>query len=123
MLKVSAAIRRRYRTLAGMCLVIAAASFTHSLAEARHWRGYHRHAWVHHHAGHWRHHSASIRYGNARAKHSESNIAAIVVDGNSGKTLYARNEHDQRFPASITKVMTLYLLFDELERGTFIKKA
>src|SRR4029453_8361354 len=46
-----------------------------------------------------------------------SNAAAIVVDGNSGRTLYARNENERRFPASITKVMTLYLLFEQLEQG------
>ncbi|MGH6869793.1 MAG: D-alanyl-D-alanine carboxypeptidase family protein, partial [Methylocella sp.] len=37
--------------------------------------------------------------------------------GNSGQTLYARNENELRFPASITKVMTLYLLFEQLEQG------
>ena len=117
MLNVSAAIRRTHRALAAICMAVAAASVTCSLAEARHWRAYHRHGGAHHHIGHWRHPGVSIRYGNARPRHSESNIAAIVVDANSGKTLYARNEDDQRFPASITKVMTLYLLFDELEQG------
>ncbi len=43
--------------------------------------------------------------------------AAIVVDANSGRTIYARNEHEQLHPASVTKVMTLYLLFEQLERG------
>lgn len=46
-----------------------------------------------------------------------ANIAAIIVDANSGQTLYARNENDLRHPASITKVMTLYLLFEQLEQG------
>ncbi len=45
------------------------------------------------------------------------NIAALVVDANTGRTLYAQNEHDPRGPASITKVMTLYLLFEQLEKG------
>jgi D-alanyl-D-alanine carboxypeptidase len=44
-------------------------------------------------------------------------IAAIVVDANTGRTLYAQNENDLRRPASITKVMTLYLLFEQLEAG------
>jgi D-alanyl-D-alanine carboxypeptidase len=117
MVKVGAAIRRIHRIIARICLIVVVVSITYSLAEARHWRTYHRHPSVHHHAGHWRHRSASIRYGVAGAKRGESNIAAFVVDGNSGETLYARNENEQRFPASITKVMTLYLLFDELERG------
>jgi D-alanyl-D-alanine carboxypeptidase len=46
-------------------------------------------------------------------------FAAIVIDGNSGSTLFARNEHALRHPASVTKVMTLYLLFEQLENGRF----
>lgn len=45
--------------------------------------------------------------------------AAIVVDGNTGETLFARNADAKRFPASLTKMMTLYLLFGELESGRF----
>jgi len=48
---------------------------------------------------------------------ARSNFAAIVVDGNSGRMLYARDENEPRHPASITKVMTLYLLFEQLEKG------
>lgn len=43
--------------------------------------------------------------------------AAMVVDAKSGRTLHAVNEDAARIPASITKVMTLYLLFEQLERG------
>jgi D-alanyl-D-alanine carboxypeptidase len=43
--------------------------------------------------------------------------AAIVVDANSGRVLHASNPDSQRHPASITKVMTLYLLFEQLEAG------
>src|SRR5690349_6607590 len=43
--------------------------------------------------------------------------AALVVDGATGKVLYARNETAQRHPASLTKMMTLYLLFDALKAG------
>jgi len=45
--------------------------------------------------------------------------AAMVVDAKSGRTLHAVNEDAPRIPASITKVMTLYLLFEQLERGKF----
>jgi D-alanyl-D-alanine carboxypeptidase len=59
------------------------------------------------------HASASVE-----PRHVElGNIAAIVVDANSGQTLYARNENELRHPASITKVMTLYLLFEQIEKG------
>ncbi len=45
--------------------------------------------------------------------------AAMVVDAKSGRTLHATNEDAPRIPASLTKVMTLYLLFEQLERGRF----
>ena len=44
-------------------------------------------------------------------------FSAIVVDANSGRTLYSVAEDGLRHPASITKVMTLYLLFEQLEKG------
>ncbi len=43
--------------------------------------------------------------------------AALVIDGATGKVLYARNETAERRPASLTKMMTLYLLFDALKAG------
>jgi D-alanyl-D-alanine carboxypeptidase len=43
--------------------------------------------------------------------------AALVVDGATGKVIYARNETAERHPASLTKMMTLYLLFDALKAG------
>ncbi len=43
--------------------------------------------------------------------------AALVVDGSTGKVLFARNETAERHPASLTKMMTLYLLFDALRAG------
>ncbi len=45
--------------------------------------------------------------------------AAIVIDANTGRTLHAANADALRHPASITKVMTLYLLFEQMERGRF----
>jgi D-alanyl-D-alanine carboxypeptidase len=43
--------------------------------------------------------------------------ADIVVDGNSGAVLHATNPDARRHPASLTKIMTLYLLFEQLEAG------
>ena len=43
--------------------------------------------------------------------------ASIVIDANSGAILHAANPDTRSYPASLTKVMTLYLLFDELESG------
>ena len=45
--------------------------------------------------------------------------AAMVVDANSGRVLFADQEHALRHPASVTKVMTLYMLFEQLEKGRF----
>lgn len=44
--------------------------------------------------------------------------AGIVVDLDNGEVLYAENIDDQRYPASLTKMMTLYLTFEALEAGT-----
>jgi D-alanyl-D-alanine carboxypeptidase len=41
----------------------------------------------------------------------------IVVDANSGSVLHATNPDARRHPASLTKIMTLYLLFEQLEVG------
>lgn len=43
--------------------------------------------------------------------------AAIVVDAETGDVLHAENADARSYPASLTKVMTLYLLFDALEQG------
>jgi D-alanyl-D-alanine carboxypeptidase len=43
--------------------------------------------------------------------------AAIVVDANSGSILHAANADALRHPASLTKIMTLYLMFEQLEAG------
>ena len=46
-----------------------------------------------------------------------SKDAALVLDGATGKILYARNEAAERHPASLTKMMTLYMLFEALKAG------
>jgi D-alanyl-D-alanine carboxypeptidase len=43
--------------------------------------------------------------------------AALVVDANSGNVLHAANADALRHPASLTKIMTLYLLFEQIEAG------
>ena len=44
-------------------------------------------------------------------------FSVYAVDGNSGRSLFGRDENALRHPASITKVMTLYLLFEQIEKG------
>ncbi len=56
----------------------------------------------------------------ARAEAGESyqpSYASIVVDANSGAVMQATNADSPRHPASLTKIMTLYLLFERLEQG------
>jgi len=43
--------------------------------------------------------------------------SAIVVDANTGNVLHAASADELRHPASLTKIMTLYLLFERLEAG------
>lgn len=43
--------------------------------------------------------------------------AGIVVDAKSGKVMYEEAADSRRYPASVTKVMTLYVLFQELSAG------
>jgi D-alanyl-D-alanine carboxypeptidase len=57
----------------------------------------------------------------ARRRHQQTEYnppyASIVVDANSGKVMEAVNADSPRYPASLTKIMTLYLLFERLEAG------
>ncbi len=43
--------------------------------------------------------------------------ASFVIDGNSGAILHAQNADEPRYPASLTKMMTLYLAFEEIAAG------
>src|SRR3954467_7451367 len=80
----------------GLATLTTAVIFTNDTADARRYR--HRH--------HVRHHESRPSYSPA--------FASIIVDGNSGATLSANNPDGLRHPASLTKIMTLYLLFARL---------
>ncbi len=43
--------------------------------------------------------------------------ASIVVDANTGEVLHEQSADSPRHPASLTKMMTLYLVFEEIEQG------
>jgi D-alanyl-D-alanine carboxypeptidase len=57
-----------------------------------------------------------VRHHEARESYSPA-FSSIIVDGNSGATLSANNPDASRHPASLTKIMTLYLLFERLDAG------
>src|SRR3954454_2807877 len=84
----------------GLTTVTTAAIFTGDAAQAR--RSQHPR-----HAPHDQ---------EARQSYSPA-FSSIIVDGNSGATLSASNPDASRHPASLTKIMTLYLLFERLDGG------
>lgn len=43
--------------------------------------------------------------------------AAIVIDAKTGKVLYSADANGRRYPASLTKMMTLYLTFEAMAKG------
>jgi len=48
---------------------------------------------------------------------ANAKYASIVVDAETGKVLRSRNANKRLYPASLTKIMTLYMTFDALSRG------
>ncbi len=53
----------------------------------------------------------------SQAVSDEPRYSDIVVDGNSGAVLHSSEPDALRHPASLTKIMTLYLLFEQLDAG------
>jgi len=51
----------------------------------------------------------------------ETKYSALVIDASSGATLYEVNATAARYPASLTKMMTLYLLFEAMDQGRLSK--
>jgi D-alanyl-D-alanine carboxypeptidase len=54
---------------------------------------------------------------HAKVERYSPPYAAIVVDANTGAVLHADHPDSPRYPASLTKIMTLYLLFERMEAG------
>ncbi len=44
--------------------------------------------------------------------------AALLVDQKTGAVVYAKNEHQELYPASLTKIMTALLVLEAVDRGT-----
>jgi D-alanyl-D-alanine carboxypeptidase len=88
----------------GLVTIAAAVIATTESAEARR---YQRRHVAHHHA-----HSSDDDRGSYSPQ-----FASIIVDGNSGAVLTATSPDGIRHPASLTKIMTLYLLFERLDTG------
>src|SRR6478752_5368097 len=103
MLRTTLASSRSLRVcVLGLVTFTTAIIFTTDSADAR--RSRHRHYARHQHTQ------------PARESYSPQ-FSSIIVDGNSGATLSANNPDGSRHPASLTKIMTLYLLFERLDAG------
>jgi len=50
---------------------------------------------------------------------ANSKYASIVIDVDTGQVLRQRNADKRLYPASLTKMMTLYMAFEAIERGEF----
>jgi len=59
--------------------------------------------------------------GSTAAAQAQSKKAAIVIDASTGKTLYSSSADSPRYPASLTKMMTLYLTFEAMSAGRISK--
>src|SRR5699024_8865252 len=44
--------------------------------------------------------------------------SALLMEPQTGSVIYEKNADERRSPASITKIMTLLLIFEELEKGS-----
>jgi D-alanyl-D-alanine carboxypeptidase len=53
--------------------------------------------------------------GTLAPAHAKPQFSAISVDARTGKILFANDIDGMRHPASLTKVMTLYVLFQDLK--------
>jgi D-alanyl-D-alanine carboxypeptidase len=90
--------RRRWGSLALVTVLAGVTALSSADARSRHHRSHHHHT---------RHTVSSYN----------PPYASIVVDANSGKVMQATNADSPRHPASLTKMMTLYLLFERLAAG------
>ncbi|MBR0692836.1 D-alanyl-D-alanine carboxypeptidase [Bradyrhizobium lablabi] len=101
MLRTTLASSRALRVgVLGLITVTTAIVITSDSAEARRYR----------------HRSHARQHQEARESYSPQ-FASIIVDGNSGAVLTSNSPDGLRHPASLTKIMTLYLLFERLDAG------
>jgi D-alanyl-D-alanine carboxypeptidase len=103
-----ASIEARHGLRSGVLVLaamVAALTLTTSAADARH-----RH-------GHGRVEHEQRAQSSGHSGGYSPRTASIVVDGNTGAILEDSNPDAPRHPASLTKVMTLYLLFERLDAG------
>jgi D-alanyl-D-alanine carboxypeptidase len=108
MMRMEARNGLRYGVVS-LAAIVAVLTITSDAADARHHRRLRVHYVAVHHAARVHHHASAEDYSPPSA--------SIMVDGNTGQVLQASNPDAPRHPASLTKIMTLYLLFERLDAG------
>mgnify|MGYP003291192495 CR=1 FL=1 len=56
----------------------------------------------------------NLVYANELAPNASS---VIVLEPTTGEIIYERNSHERRHPASMTKIMTMLLVMESIEKG------
>src|SRR5262249_25585656 len=60
---------------------------------------------------------AEAQDGDLRVSRNEPKYTAIVMDARTGEVLYDKRADSPRYPASITKIMTMYMAFEQMASG------
>ena len=61
--------------------------------------------------------SAAVLTQSTVLSSAAERYAGFVIDANNGKVLFSKYADDPRYPASLTKMMTLYMLFEAMKAG------
>ena len=67
--------------------------------------------------------AALVALSGASMPAQAAKYSAIVIEEDSGRVLFSRNADSPRYPASLTKIMTLYLLFEDIAAGHLTLKS
>ena len=67
--------------------------------------------------------AALVIVAGASVPAQAAKYSAIVIEEDSGRVLFSRNADSLRYPASLTKIMTLYLLFEDIAAGHLTLKS
>ena len=51
------------------------------------------------------------------ANNAHAKYASLIIDSGNGEVLHSVNADTRNYPASLTKMMTLYLMFEALDEG------
>jgi D-alanyl-D-alanine carboxypeptidase len=106
--------------VAGLLATLTLATVGWDRADAARAKGQEARATTRHDASAPRHHAKAK--GRKRVIHGPNYrppYAEIAIDDNSGQVLREVSADEPRHPASLTKIMTLYLLFEQIEAGKF----